>query len=101
MNLRNFVSASSRRQALEAELNVKLSNIGSFSFDENIASTKNCENMIGGAQLPIGIAGPLKVNNKEFFLPLATTEGALVASVSRGCKAISESGGATAITYRV
>ena len=71
MNLRNFVSASSRRQALEAELNVKLSNIGFFSFDEKIASTKNCENMIGGAQLPIGIAGPLKVNNKEFFLPLA------------------------------
>src|SRR3989344_4887870 len=99
MNLRNFVSASSRRQSLESELNVKLSNIGSFSFDENIASTKNCENMIGGAQLPIGVAGPLKINGESFngqvYIPLATTEGALVASVNRGCKAITESGGVT------
>lgn len=105
MNLRDFVSASDRRKALEKKLNLTLSNIGSFSFDEKIAGAKNCENMIGGAQLPVGVAGPLKVNgenyNGEVYIPLATTEGALVASVNRGCKAITESGGAIAIPYRV
>jgi len=54
--------------------------------------------MIGAVQVPVGIAGPLKVSgqyaNGEFYVPLATTEGALVASVNRGCKAITEAGGA-------
>lgn len=103
MNLRNFVSASDRRKALEKTLNVALPNIGSFSFDEKMVSSRNCENLIGGAQLPIGVAGPLKIigYKKDFFVSLATTEGALVASVNRGCKAITESGGASVITHRV
>ncbi len=101
MNLRDFVSAFDRREALEKKLNVKLPHIGSFSFEEKSASAKNIENMVGGVQLPLGIAGPLKVNGKAFFIPLATTEGALVASVNRGCKAITQSGGATAISHRV
>jgi len=55
--------------------------------------------MIGVAQVPLGVAGPILLshpdgNNERYYLPLATTEGALVASVSRGCKAITESGGA-------
>ena len=49
----------------------------------------------------MGVAGPLKVNNNDFFVPLATTEGALVASVSRGCKAINMSGGATSYVENV
>ncbi len=57
----------------------------------------NIENFIGFAQIPIGIAGPLKVNGQfaegEFYIPLATTEGALVASYNRGCKAASMAGG--------
>lgn len=61
------------------------------------AQHKNCENMIGATQIPLGIAGPLKVSGNytegSFFLPLATTEGALVASVNRGCKAATLSGG--------
>ncbi len=59
----------------------------------------NIENYIGMAQVPVGITGPLKVNGKyakgEFRVPLATTEGALVASYSRGIKAVSLSGGVT------
>eukprot|EP01114_Cavostelium_apophysatum_P019096 TRINITY_DN6051_c0_g1_i1.p1 TRINITY_DN6051_c0_g1~~TRINITY_DN6051_c0_g1_i1.p1 ORF type:complete len:569 (+),score=127.20 TRINITY_DN6051_c0_g1_i1:120-1826(+) len=55
-----------------------------------------CENVVGYVQIPVGIAGPLSVNEKTFQVPMATTEGALVASTQRGCKAITVSGGATA-----
>ncbi|MEJ2347713.1 MAG: hydroxymethylglutaryl-CoA reductase [Patescibacteria group bacterium] len=58
---------------------------------------KNCENFIGATQVPLGTAGPLKIvfdnqKRKEYTLPLSTTEGALVASVNRGCKATHSSG---------
>lgn len=49
--------------------------------------------MIGYIPVPIGVAGPLLVDNEKYYVPLATTEGALVASVNRGCKAITLSGG--------
>jgi hydroxymethylglutaryl-CoA reductase (NADPH) len=62
--------------------------------------------MIGVTQVPLGIAGPLKMKNlelrmKNYYIPLATTEGALVASVNRGCKAITNSGGAIVDSYEV
>ncbi len=99
MNVRQYTSATDRRKALEKETNVPLTNIGTFSLDESAASTRNCENMIGVAQVPMGVAGPLRVidlhsRTRDTYVPLATTEGALVASVNRGCKAIMESGGA-------
>ncbi len=69
----------------------------SYSFDPEIAGKKNCENIIGSVEVPVGAVGPVSVKsnviNEDIFLPLATTEGALVASVSRGVKAIQESGG--------
>lgn len=101
MNVRNFKTVSERRKAFEKKLHVDMKNIGSFTPDDAVASTRNCENMIGVAQVPMGIAGPLKIKNKVYYLPLATTEGALVASVNRGCKAITESGGAAVDSYRV
>lgn len=106
MNLRQHTSVSERRKALEKEAGTKLTNIGSFSLDESVASTRNCENMIGVAQVPMGVAGPLKISNLQstisnVYIPLATTEGALVASINRGCKAITESGGALVDSHRV
>ncbi|MCX8009251.1 MAG: hydroxymethylglutaryl-CoA reductase, partial [Patescibacteria group bacterium] len=59
----------------------------------HVASTRHCENMIGVTQVPLGIAGPLRVHDHDYYIPLATTEGALVASVNRGCKALTQSGG--------
>jgi hydroxymethylglutaryl-CoA reductase (NADPH) len=112
-SLRDFPSAQKRREFLEKELNIKLDNIGSFSFPEETAVGRNIENLIGATQIPLGIAGPLAIKNlklkiahpssggKNYFIPLATTEGALVASVSRGCKAVTEAGGAEVFVEEV
>lgn len=59
------------------------------------------ENMIGYTKIPLGVAGPVKVNSKKIFIPLATTEGALVASVNRGCKAVTKSGGANVLVEKI
>ena len=98
-SLRDFSSAKDRREFLEKQLNINLKNIGSFNFTEEQVSGRNIENLIGATQIPLGVAGPLTLrttNNEKrtVYIPLATTEGALVASASRGCKAINESGGA-------
>ncbi len=99
-SLRDFPQAAKRREYLEKELNIKLKNIGVFNFKEEQVTGRNIENLIGATQIPLGIAGPLKIVNSplsivNYYIPLATTEGALVASISRGCKAITESLGAT------
>src|SRR5438105_8257598 len=61
----------------------------------------NIENFIGTVKVPIGLAGPLRVNGLfaqgDYYVPLATTEAALVASYSRGAQLISEAGGCTAV----
>jgi hydroxymethylglutaryl-CoA reductase (NADPH) len=61
---------------------------------------RNIENFIGTVKVPIGLAGPLRVNGLfaqgDYYVPLATTEAALVASYSRGCQLVSEVGGCTA-----
>lgn len=62
---------------------------------------KNIENIIGTISLPVGLAGPLRVNGcaaqGDFYVPLATTEAALVASYTRGCQILSESGGCSTL----
>lgn len=104
MNIRDYKTALQRRKALEERLNASFSYMGDFSFPEEAVVNKNCENLIGATQIPLGVAGPLKINGEyardDVFLPLATTEGALVASVSRGCKAISQSDGVAVYTCR-
>lgn len=98
-SLRNFHSAKERKEFIQSDLKIKLPSLSLFSFTEDQVLGKNIENLVGAIQIPLGIAGPLTINHKpnilrHHYLPIATTEGALVASISRGAKAISESGGA-------
>jgi hydroxymethylglutaryl-CoA reductase (NADPH) len=92
-----------RRKAVEERTGASLHHIGTTSFDP-IEAEKNIENMIGSVQVPVGFVGPLQVNgfhaSGEFIVPLATTEGALVASVNRGCSAITAVGGATSLVVK-
>ncbi len=107
MNIRQYTSIADRRNALEKMTGTSFSHIGSYSLDEKTASSRHCENMIGVTQVPMGVAGPLYITHvsgntgHEYYIPLSTTEGALVASVNRGCKAITECGGAVTDSHAV
>lgn len=59
-----------------------------------------CEMPVGYVQVPVGVAGPLLLDGEEYTVPMATTEGCLVASTNRGCKAIYASGGASSVVLR-
>lgn len=66
-----------------------------FDYDRVFGAC--CENVIGYMPLPVGVAGPIVIDGRNYFLPMATTEGVLVASTSRGCKAINAGGGAVTV----
>ncbi len=93
-------AAGHRRKALEKMTGADLSALEP-SFDLNLTKGRNVENAIGTAKLPLGVAGPLTVDGEgDVYVPLATTEGALVASVNRGCSALRRSGGAKAVVLK-
>lgn len=70
------------------------------SLDYGKVHGANCEIVVGYVPLPVGLVGPLTLNGESVFVPMATTEGCLVASTNRGAKAISQGGGATAVIVR-
>lgn len=85
-----------RRQFLRDFTKTEPQHLTQHSFDPALMRGK-CEHFVGVAQVPIGLAGPLRVNGEhargDFLIPLATTEGTLVASYNRGIKLINGSGG--------
>jgi hydroxymethylglutaryl-CoA reductase (NADPH) len=87
---------SARQQFIEEKTGAKLEHTKKFTFDPQTMEG-NCEGLFGVAQLPIGLAGPLLVNGEhakgEFYVPMATIEGTLIASYNRGMRVIRESGG--------
>ncbi len=89
-------SVLERQHFVKQRTGVELANVAHSS--QNLAELKgNIENPIGVAQVPIGLAGPLKINGEcaqgDYYIPMATTEGTLVASYSRGMRLLSEIGG--------
>ena len=94
--------ADERRKAAEEYTGTELKSISNYGFEPELAS-KNIENMIGTIQVPLGYAGPMRINGEyaegDFLIPLATTEGALVASISRGMSVINAAGGADTMVF--
>jgi hydroxymethylglutaryl-CoA reductase (NADPH) len=97
-----------QRQNLLSKLSLidlnNLSDLTETHFSIETVGTKNCENLTGSVEVPVGVAGPVEasvsykdINNtsiqtktdQSFIIPLATTEGALVASIHRGLKVLS------------
>lgn len=70
------------------------------SLDYGRVHGANCEIVVGFVPLPVGVVGPMTINGESFLIPMATTEGCLVASTNRGAKAVTLGGGAHAVVIR-
>ncbi|MDD3985624.1 MAG: 3-hydroxy-3-methylglutaryl-CoA reductase, partial [Methanobacterium sp.] len=93
-------SVDIRRKFIQTVSNTTLEHISKYSLSMEEAIKRNIENPIGTIQIPLGIAGPLEVHgeyaNGDYYIPLATTEGALIASINRGFSVIKAAGGTSA-----
>ncbi|KAG0169931.1 3-hydroxy-3-methylglutaryl-coenzyme A (HMG-CoA) reductase isozyme [Apophysomyces sp. BC1034] len=87
VQIRKAVVSRASNQTLEK------SALPSEGYDYSKVCGACCENVIGYIPIPVGVAGPLCIDNEQVHIPMATTEGCLVASVARGCKAINAGGG--------
>ncbi|MEJ2531117.1 MAG: hydroxymethylglutaryl-CoA reductase [Halioglobus sp.] len=89
-------AAEERRRFIREQTGTELAHVGAYSFDPAVLPG-NIENFTGIVQMPLGFAGPLRVNGEyaqgDFYVPMATTEGTLVASYSRGMALTREAGG--------
>jgi len=91
-------AADQRRAFAEEHTGAQLDHVSRYSFDPS-ETAGNIENFVGVAQVPLGLAGPVVVHGEhaegEFYVPMATAEGTLVASYNRGMKLVREAGGVT------
>lgn len=89
--------AQQRRDFVSEQTDARLDHVGHYSIDP-ADTAGNIENFMGVAQVPLGLVGPLRVNGEhasgDFYVPMATSEGTLIASYNRGARLLSESGGA-------
>ncbi|EEC73885.1 hypothetical protein OsI_08675 [Oryza sativa Indica Group] len=93
-------AARLRREALRRVTGRGVEGLPFDGMDYQAILGQCCEMPVGYVQLPVGVAGPLLLDGREYHVPMATTEGCLVASVNRGCRAISASGGAFSVLLR-
>jgi len=89
-----------RRALYEHLLEKDLNLIPYTNYDYGKVFGANCEIVIGYVPIPVGVVGPLTINGEPIYIPMATTEGCLVASANRGCKAISVAGGCCAVVLK-
>ncbi|KAH7421479.1 hypothetical protein KP509_13G059800 [Ceratopteris richardii] len=89
-----------RKRSVELLTGRSLDGLSFEGFDYSALVGQCCEMVIGHVHVPTGVVGPLLLDGCEYMVPMATTEGCLVASTNRGCKAIHKSGGATSILLR-
>jgi len=91
-----------RRAAVEQMTgrNDFISDLPVENYDYNKVFGQCCENVVGYVPIPVGVAGPIVVDDIEYMVPMATTEGALIASTTRGCKALSLAGGVSTVVNR-
>ena len=83
-----------RRKLISEQItSSSLENLPNAGYDYSYVMGACCENVIGYMPVPVGVAGPLLVDGVPHFVPMATTEGCLVASTNRGCRAMATSGG--------
>jgi len=89
-------AATARREFIAEQTGTTLEHVAHYSFDPDLVQG-NVEHFTGVAQVPIGVAGPLLVDGEhaqgEFYVPMATAEGTLVASYNRGMKLLRAAGG--------
>ncbi|XP_009369772.2 3-hydroxy-3-methylglutaryl coenzyme A reductase 2-B [Pyrus x bretschneideri] len=93
-------AAAIRREALQRTTGSSLDGLPLEGFDYEAILGQCCEMPVGYVQIPVGVAGPLLIDGEEYTVPMATTEGCLVASTNRGCKAIHMSGGASSVVLK-
>ncbi len=86
-----ITARASKTQSLET------SEVPLSGYDYSRVLGACCENVVGYIPLPLGIAGPLNIDGELYPIPMATAEGTLVASTSRGCKALNAGGGVTTV----
>ena len=96
-------AAAERRAFAEAQTGARLEHVAHFSIDP-AALPGNIENFMGVAQVPVGLAGPLRIRGEhaqgDFYVPMATTEGTLTASYNRGMRLLTECGGVRATVVK-
>ena len=89
-------AAAERRKFVQERTGCVLDHVSQYSFAPGLLPG-NIENFTGIAQVPLGLAGPLRIVGEhaqgDFYVPMATTEGTLVASYNRGMRVLSECGG--------
>lgn len=89
---RRVIENSASRQGI-------LHEVPYLGYNYNLVLGACCENVIGYMPLPLGVAGPLLLNGHNYYVPMATTEGCLVASTNRGCRAVALAGGMRSTVY--
>jgi len=91
-----------RRKILSKQaktINKSIENLPYKHYDYTKIMGACCENVVGYMPVPVGVVGPLNIDGREVHIPMATTEGCLVASTNRGCRALKDCGVKTAVTY--